>query len=143
MPKANHLTGQHEPLYTEKKFGKKPNISYIDQFDAIKVTIVDAPTVEQMRKLLPVFMYNSWQERPKFDGFTDEEKAEIEALCRGEKEDEDGRWGTAWIYDGEHNWEVEDNHVAILGPVKIDLVDADGYGDNAVLEENVEPYNEA
>jgi hypothetical protein len=75
------------------------------------------------------------------DGFTDSEKEEIEALCRGEKEDENGRWGTGWIYDGNHNWEVEDDHVAILGPVKIDLVDADGYGDTAILKENVEPYN--
>lgn len=75
------------------------------------------------------------------DGFTDDEKAEIEALCRGEQEDEDGRWGTAWIYDGDHNWEIEDDHVCILAPVKIDLVDADGYGDSAVLEENVKPYD--
>jgi hypothetical protein len=75
------------------------------------------------------------------DGFTEEEKAEIEAILRGETEDDQGRYGTAWIYDGEHNWEVEDDHVAILGPVRIDLVDADGYGDSAILEENVEPYD--
>ena len=76
------------------------------------------------------------------DGFTDEEKAEIEALLRWEREDEDGRCGTGWIYDGDHNWEIEDDHVRILGPVKIDLVDASGYGDTAILEENVDPYNE-
>jgi len=73
------------------------------------------------------------------DGFTDEERQDIEALLRGELEDEDGRWGTAWIYDGDHAWEIEDDHLAILGPVKIDLVDANGYGDTAILEENVEP----
>lgn len=75
------------------------------------------------------------------DGFTDDEKAEIEAILRYEKEDEDGRCGTGWLYDGDHNWEIEDDHVAILSPVKIDLVDANGYGDTAVLEENVEPYD--
>ena len=75
------------------------------------------------------------------DGFTDEEKAEIEALCRGEREDEDGRWGTAWIYDGDHAWEIEDDHVCVLAPVKIDLVDADGYGDSAVIESDVIPYD--
>jgi hypothetical protein len=75
------------------------------------------------------------------DGFTDEEKAEIEALCRGEQQDDYGRWGTGWIYDGDHAWEIEDDHVCILGPVKIDLVDADGYGDTAVIEENIEPYD--
>lgn len=76
------------------------------------------------------------------DGFTDAEKEEIEAILRGEKEDEDGRWGTAWLYDGDHHWQIEDDHVCILGPVKIDLVDANGYGDTAILEENVEPYDE-
>ncbi len=65
------------------------------------------------------------------DGFTDEEK-----------EDDEGRCGTGWLYDGEHNWEIEDDHVAIIGPVKIDLVDANGYGDSAIIEENVEPYDE-
>lgn len=74
------------------------------------------------------------------DGFTEEEKAEIEAILRGETEDDQGRYGTAWIYDGEHNWEVEDDCVYILGPVKIDLIDANGYGDSAIVEENVEPY---
>jgi len=75
------------------------------------------------------------------DGFTDEEKAQIEAILRGEHHDDDGRWGTAWLYDGDHNWEIEDDHVCVLAPVKIDLVDADGYGDSAVLEENVQPYD--
>jgi hypothetical protein len=75
------------------------------------------------------------------DGFTEEEKAEIEAILRWEREDEDGRSGTAWLYDGDHNWEIEDDHVRIIGPVKIDLVDANGYGDTAVIEENVEPYD--
>ena len=76
------------------------------------------------------------------EGFTDSEKQEIEAILCGEKEDDDGRWGTAWLYDGDHNWEIEDDHVRIIGPVKIDLVDESGYGDDAVIEENVEPYDE-
>jgi len=71
------------------------------------------------------------------DGFTEEEKEEIQAILRGEKEDEDGRWGTAWLYDGDHNWEIEDDHVAILGPVKIDLVDEDTY--NEIIDEDIQP----
>ena len=71
------------------------------------------------------------------DGFTDEEKEEIEAILRWESEDEDGRCGTAWLYDGDHNWEIEDDHVAVLGPIKIDLVDEDAY--NETIEENVSP----
>jgi hypothetical protein len=58
---------------------------------------------------------------------------------RWEQEDEDGRCGTAWIYDGEHAWEIEDEHVRITGPVRIDLVDANGYGDAAVIEQDVKP----
>lgn len=73
------------------------------------------------------------------DGFSEEEKEEIESILRGENEDEDGRWGTSWLYDGDHNWEIEDDHVRIIGPVKIDLVNASGYGDPAILEENVQP----
>jgi hypothetical protein len=73
------------------------------------------------------------------DGFTEEERAEIEAILRWEKEDEDGRCGTGWIYDGDHEWEVEDEHVRIVGPVKIDLVDANGYGDTAIIEADVKP----
>ena len=75
------------------------------------------------------------------DGFTDEEKEEIEARCRGELEDDEGRWGTAWIYDGDHSWEIEDDHVRIIGPVRIDIVDANGYGDDAIIEANVQPHD--
>jgi hypothetical protein len=69
------------------------------------------------------------------EGFTDEEKSNIESLLRWETEDEDGRCGTAWLYDGNHNWEIEDDHVAILGPVKIELVDDDQYGNEGQLVE--------
>jgi hypothetical protein len=71
------------------------------------------------------------------DGFTDKEKTEIEAILRWDKEDEEGRCGTAWIHDGDHNWQIEDTCVYILGPVKIDLVDEDQY--NVVIEEDIQP----
>ena len=71
--------------------------------------------------------------------YTPEERARIEAILRGEQEDEDGRWGTTWLYDGDHAYEIEDDHVRILGPVRIDLVNEHGYGDTAVIEENVQP----
>jgi hypothetical protein len=71
--------------------------------------------------------------------YTPEERARIEAILRGEQEDEDGRWGTAWLYDGDHAYEIEDDHVRILGPVRIDLVNEHGYGDTAVIQENIQP----
>lgn len=78
----------------------------------------------------------------EFQGeFTDEEKEEIEEILRGEREDEEGRYGTAWIYDGDHNWQIESDSVSIIGPFKIDLVDANGYGETAIIERDVKPKN--
>lgn len=65
------------------------------------------------------------------DGFTDEEKSEIE-----------NNWnegGAGWLYDGEHNWQVDDDSLMIYGPVKIDLIDDDT---GNILEENVQPKND-
>ena len=78
------------------------------------------------------------------DSFSEEERNEIESRWDG-REDEEGRWGTAWLHDGEHDWLVEDEHVRIIGPVQIDVVLDEVY--NSVVEENVHPksrtYNEA
>lgn len=77
-----------------------------------------------------------------FDGdFTEEEEEEIRAYCEGEKEDEEGRYGEAWIFDGDHRWQIELDEVIIHGPVQIDLVEADKYGDDAVLEQDIRPKN--
>lgn len=71
------------------------------------------------------------------DSFTDEEQEEIEAHWN--VEDEEGRWGTAWLFDSEHEWQVEENFVRILGPVKIDLVDEQtGF----VVEDDVLPHDD-
>jgi len=71
------------------------------------------------------------------DGFTEEEKNRIEALCNGEAEDEEGRWGEAWIFDGDHNWQIEENVVNIIAPFQIDLVTQDG----EVIQENCDLDN--
>lgn len=67
------------------------------------------------------------------DGFTDEEKKLIESRWYDSVEDEDGRWGSAWLYDGDHNWQVDYSSVTITGPVKIDELDEDGN----VIEEDI------
>jgi len=73
-----------------------------------------------------------------YDGdWTDEEREEIEAYCEGEQDDEEGRWGEAWLFDGDHDYEIEYDEIVVRGPVKIDLVDDDNY--NVVIEENVQP----
>ena len=56
------------------------------------------------------------------DSFTDEEKEEIEELWA------DG--GAGWLYDGEHNWEVEEDTITILGPFIVDKIDEDVYNES-------------
>lgn len=71
----------------------------------------------------------------EFNGeFTEEEQEEIKRLW---DEGVDGQYGAGWLFDGEHNWEVEDDCIYIIGPVKIDIVDEDVY--NEIIEENVQP----
>ena len=56
------------------------------------------------------------------DSFTEEEKEEIEQLW------EDG--GAGWLYDGDHNWEVEEDTITILGPFVVDKIDEDMYNES-------------
>jgi hypothetical protein len=68
------------------------------------------------------------------DSFTQEERKDIEAYWEN-KTDEDGRGGTAWLHDSDHNWLIEYECVRISGPVQIDVVLDEVY--NSVLEENI------
>lgn len=75
----------------------------------------------------------------RFDeNFTKEEMTEIRALCTCESQDEEGRFGEGWIYDGNHNWEIEEDCVYIYGPLQIDLVSEEG----EVIQENVGTYKD-
>ena len=56
------------------------------------------------------------------DSFTEEEKEEIEQLWA------DG--GAGWLYDGDHNWEVEEDTITILGPFVVDKIDEDVYNES-------------
>lgn len=77
-----------------------------------------------------------------FDGeFTEEEKEYITSLAEYELEDKDGLNGTAWVFDGDHNWNVELCDVVIHGPVMIDLVDDMNY--NKVINSNINPVKAA
>jgi hypothetical protein len=59
----------------------------------------------------------------EFDNsFTEEEKEEIEQLWA------DG--GAGWLYDGDHNWEVEEDTITILGPFVVDKIDEDVYNES-------------
>jgi len=56
------------------------------------------------------------------DSFTDEEKEEIEELW--------ANGGAGWLYDGDHNWEVEEDTITILGPFTVDKIDEDVYNES-------------
>ena len=53
------------------------------------------------------------------DSFTEEEKEEIE------KQWEEG--GAGWLYDSEHEWQVDYESITILGPFVVDKIDEDVY----------------
>ena len=56
---------------------------------------------------------------------TEEEKEKIEQLYY--------EGGTGWLYDGEHDWQVEDDYLVIDAPYQVSLCEEDG----TVIEENV------
>ena len=56
------------------------------------------------------------------DSFSEEEKEQIEQLW------EDG--GAGWLYDGDHNWEVQEDIITILGPFIVDKINEDVYNES-------------
>lgn len=34
--------------------------------------------------------------------------------------------GAGWVYDGDHEWEIEDDYVAVYGPFSVEFCDQDG-----------------
>jgi hypothetical protein len=42
--------------------------------------------------------------------------------------------GAAWLFDGEHDWQTEDDYVIVLSPFKVDLATDNG----DIITENVE-----
>jgi hypothetical protein len=62
------------------------------------------------------------------DSITEEEAEEISQLW------EEG--GAGWLYDGEHDWRIEEDRITIYGPFQVDKIDDSVY--NEVIEENIE-----
>ena len=68
------------------------------------------------------------------DELTEEEREEIER-CYTEG-DEDGRAYAAWLFDGDHDWEIEEESITIYGPFEVDKLTYIDY--NLVSEERIE-----
>ena len=51
----------------------------------------------------------------------------------GDPDDDDGRGGAAWVFEGNHQWQIEDDFLIIDAPFQVDLCSEDG----DVIEENI------
>mgnify|MGYP003346055091 FL=1 len=68
------------------------------------------------------------------DDIPKEEQAHIKkCYLEGDPEDDDERSGAAWLFDGDHAWQVEDDYLIIDSPYQVSLCEDDG----TVIEENV------
>ena len=114
--------------------GYREEDDLVTEYDYHSQTIYCDPDVGYGAELDDLItVYFDWS-----DEFTEEERQDIESRWHDAVEDEEGRWGTAWLYDGDHNFSVDHSSVTITGPVKIDLLDENG----ELIEENVAPKKE-
>ena len=65
MPKVTkEQMPQLQKMHTTKKFGQRlTKAEFINQLEAIDVQIVHAPTVEEFRKTISVFLMNTWNDK--------------------------------------------------------------------------------
>jgi hypothetical protein len=69
------------------------------------------------------------------DDITQEEREKIERCYLYGDDEDDGRGGIGWLYEGDHNWQLEDERLEIIGPYRVDLC-ANEYGD--IEQEGIE-----
>lgn len=62
MPMNNNLPPVTLPMAL--RFGEKPQTNFKNNLDAIKVTLLQAPTMNDLRKYLPAFANATWAELP-------------------------------------------------------------------------------
>lgn len=62
MPKNNNLIPVELPMV--QRFGEKPTTNFKNNLDSIKVTLMQAPTMDDLRKYLPAFANATWSELP-------------------------------------------------------------------------------
>lgn len=73
MPRNNSLTPVKLPMV--QRFGEKPTTEFKNNLDSIKVTLMQAPSMDDLRKYLPAFANATWSELPNdYDDLPDIEK---------------------------------------------------------------------
>lgn len=76
MPKNNNLTPVQLPMV--ERFGEKPITKFKNNLKSIKVTLMQAPTMDELRKYLPAFANATWSELPNdYDNIPVEEKDKL------------------------------------------------------------------
>ena len=76
MPKNNNLEPVKLPMTL--RFGEKPVTKFKNNLDAINVTLMQAPTMDDLRKYLPAFANATWSDLPDdFDNIDIVEKDNI------------------------------------------------------------------
>ena len=76
MPKNNDLKPVKLPMAI--RFGEKPTTEFKNNLDSIKITLLQAPSMDDLRKYLPAFANATWSDLPDdFDNLPKREKDEI------------------------------------------------------------------
>ena len=76
MPKNNTLEPVELPMVL--RFGEKPKTEFKNNLDSIKVALMQAPTMDDLRKYLPGFANATWSEAPDdYDNLSIEKKDEL------------------------------------------------------------------
>ena len=76
MPKNNNLEPVTLPMVL--RFGEKPNTEFKNNLDSINVTLMQAPTMDDLRKYLPAFANATWSDAPTdYDNLSIEKKDEL------------------------------------------------------------------
>ena len=76
MPINNELTPVTLPMTL--RFNEEPTTCFKNNLDAIKVTLMQAPTMEELRKYLPQFANATWSDSPDdYDSLSNIEKDKI------------------------------------------------------------------
>ena len=71
----------------------------------------------------------------EFDDDIDQDERELIERCYCEGDD-NGLSYAAWLYDGDHNWQIEEESITIYGPFEVDKITYSDY--NIVSEERIE-----
>lgn len=71
MPINNNLKQVNRPMVD--KFGEPAKVEFENNIDALKVSIVTGPTMEELRKYVPIFAYSTWADKPTDTTMTDDE----------------------------------------------------------------------